>query len=222
MRALALSRTPHGETLVDLCDDCHALWFDRHESAQLTPGAIVSLFHEVQGRAAPARRGLPERMRCPRCRGELAKTQDLRHATRFTYWRCTAGDGRFTPFVQFLREKAFIRPLSHAEIERLKAHVKTIRCSGCGAPVDLAREMVCSFCRAPVEALDPESVATTLRSLHAAEDRRTHVDVDALADAIIAAHRRPPREGSANSALDLGAVDLIDAGLSILTSAIDG
>jgi hypothetical protein len=222
MRALALSRTPHGESVVDLCDDCHALWFDRHESVQLTPGAIVSLFHEVQGRAAPARRGLPERMRCPRCRGELARTQDLRHTTRFTYWRCTAGDGRFTPFVQFLREKSFIRPLTTAEIERLKAHVRTIRCSGCGAPVDLARDMVCSFCRAPVEALDPDAVATTLRSLDDAEDKRKRVDVDALADAIIAAHRRPPRASASNWALDVGTADLIGAGLSILTGGIDG
>ena len=217
MRALALSRTPHGDCVVDLCDACHALWFDRHESVQLTPGAIVELFQEVQRSPVPARRPLPERMRCPRCRGTLAKTQDLRHATRFTYWRCTNGDGRFTPFVQFLREKDFIRPLTPAEIERLKAHIRTVRCSGCGAPVDLAREMVCSFCRAPVEALDPDAMSRTLASLNTAERKRTTVDVDALADAIIASHRRPPAPpGTSNWPLDLVAVDLIGAGVSII------
>jgi hypothetical protein len=119
---------------------------------------------------------------------------------------------------QFLREKDFIRPLSFAEIERLKAHVRTIRCSGCGAPVDLARDMVCSFCRAPVEALDPAAIATTLKSLGDAEVKRTTVDVDALADAIIASHRRlPSGRGSTGIGVDPG--DLIAAGVSIVVAA---
>jgi hypothetical protein len=220
MRALVLGRKPHGESVVDLCDGCHALWLDTHESVQLTPGAIVSLFREVSAAAAPARRALPASMQCPRCRGSLAPTHDLRHATRFSYWRCTKGHGRFTPFVQFLREKDFIRPLSPAEIERLKAHVRTIRCSGCGASVDLARDMVCSFCRAPVEALDPAAVATTLKSLGEAEIKRTTVDVDALVDAIIASHRRlPSRRGSAGVGVDPG--DLIAVGVSIVAAFSD-
>jgi hypothetical protein len=220
MRALVLGRKPHGESVVDLCDGCHALWLDTHESVQLTPGAIVSLFREVSSAGAPTRRALPAALHCPRCGASLAQTQDLRHSTRFSYWRCTKGHGRFTPFVQFLREKDFIRPLTPAELERLKAHFRTIRCSGCGAPVDLARDMVCSFCRAPVEALDPAAVATTLKSLGDAETKRTTVDVDALADAIIASHRRPPLH-RVSEALSVDAGDLISAGVAIVLAAVD-
>jgi len=190
MRALVLGRKPHGKCVVDLCEGCHALWLDTHESVQLTPGAIVSLFREVSAAGLPMRRGLPAALRCPRCKAALAQPHDLRHSTRFSYWRCGKGHGRFTPFVQFLREKDFIRPLTPAELERLKAQVRTIRCSGCGAPVDLQRDMVCSFCRAPIEALDPAAVGDTLKSLSNAEARRTTIDVDALADAVIASHRR--------------------------------
>jgi len=219
MRALVLERKPHGECVVDLCDGCHALWLDTHESVQLTPGAIVSLFREVNAAGAPTRRGLPATLQCPRCRASLAQTRDLRHSTRFSYWRCAKGHGRFTPFVQFLREKDFIRPLTPAELERLKAHVRTIRCSGCGAPIDLARDMVCSFCRAPVEALDPAAVATTLKSLGEAEAKRTTIDVDALADAIIASNRRPPAHHvPATVGVDSG--DLIDAGVAIVVAAL--
>ena len=219
MRALALGRKPHGECVVDLCDGCHALWFDTHESVQMTPGAIVSLFREVSAAGAPMRRGLPATIPCPRCRAALAQTQDLRHSTRFSYWRCTKGHGRFTPFVQFLREKDFIRPLTPAELERLKAQVRTIRCSGCGAPIDLGRDRVCSFCRAPVEALDSAAVATTLKSLGEAEVKRTTIDVDALADAIIASHRREPAQ-RVSEAVGLDPGDVITAGLAIVVAGV--
>jgi hypothetical protein len=219
MRVLVLGRKGgHGEIAVDLCHQCHALWFDTHESVQLTPGAIVSLFREVRAAPAAARRALPASMQCPRCRATLAQTQDLRHATRFSYWRCPRGHGRFTPFVQFLREKDFIRPLTHAEIERLKAHIRTIRCSGCGAPVDLAREMVCGFCRSPVEALDPAAVATTLDTLDKAEARRQHVDVDALAGAIVESHRNPRAAAATIAAFASG--DLISAGVALFIDAL--
>ncbi len=171
MRAVAVARTPHGECDVDLCDRCHALWFDAFESAQLAPAAILALFREVARAPDPSRRALPSSMRCPRCRSMLANTQDLRHDTRFGYWRCPKGHGRLTPFVQFLREKAFIRPLSQQELARLKEHVRSIRCSGCGASVELARDMVCRYCGVPVEALDPDALARTVAALEQAQSR---------------------------------------------------
>ena len=94
-------------------------------------------------------------------------TQDVQRSTRFSYWRCPHRHGRFTPFVQFLREKNFVRALSPAELATLKLHVRTVRCSGCGAPVDLGRDMVCRYCRGSVEALDPDVVETTCSTRYA-------------------------------------------------------
>ena len=65
MRALVLGRKPHGESVVDLCDGCHALWLDTHESVQLTPGAIVALFREVSARRRAGASRLPARDAMP-------------------------------------------------------------------------------------------------------------------------------------------------------------
>jgi hypothetical protein len=163
-------------------------------------------------------------MPCPRCRATLAATQDLQRSTRFSYWRCPKSHGRFTPFVQFLREKSFVRPLSAAEIDRLKAHIRTIRCSGCGATVELARDMVCRYCRAPIEALDPDAVANTLAALQRAEVERNTVDIDRLADAILAQQPRPAWQERAGSTLagTTTGVDLIGAGLTLLVGSLRG
>jgi hypothetical protein len=64
-------------------------------------------------------------------------THDLGKNGRFTYYhyRCERGDGRLTPFTEFLRDKQFVRALAPAELVRVRAEVKQIRCSGCGAPI---------------------------------------------------------------------------------------
>jgi Transcription factor zinc-finger len=221
MRAVTFDTTPHGRTDIDLCDDCHALWFDAFESVRLTPAATLGLFREVHGAAAPARRAIPMSLACPRCRGTLAPTQDLQRSTRFTYWRCPKGHGRFTPFVQFLREKDFVRPLSAAEIEKLKVHIRSVRCSGCGAAVDLARDMACRYCRAPIEALDPNAVTGTIDALERAEKRRTTLDVDRLADAILAHPPRPAwQQGAALDTTRGVDVDLIGAGVALVLASL--
>ena len=221
MRALDVERTPVGHSTIDLCERCHALWFDAFESVRLTPSATIALFREVHGAAAPAPRALPEHLPCPRCRATLVATQDLQRSTRFTYWRCPNRHGRFTPFVQFLREKNFVRTLSPAELATLKLHVRTVRCSGCGAPVDLARDMVCRYCRAPVEALDPDAVAETLGRLEEAERGRTTIDVARLADALLAQAPRPAWRTAIDVAPDSG-LDLIGTGIALVVSALSG
>jgi hypothetical protein len=78
------------------------------------------------------------------------------------------GHGRLTPFFQFLREKNFIRPIPKEELERLKSLVKVVRCSSCGAPIDLATSTACEFCRAPIAILDPEAASRAVRELASA------------------------------------------------------
>ena len=185
MRSLALARAPLAPISIDLCDDCQAIWFDATESQQLTPGAVIELFRAIGSSQATQREAYPALLPCPRCTTPLSFTQDLQHTTRFTYYRCRYGHGRFTPFVQFLREKNFIRPLDPKELERLRAVVTTVRCVSCGAPVPLERSAVCPYCGAPVMLLDPDAVQKALAQLETAEARRTE-EKPLSGDAVIA------------------------------------
>jgi hypothetical protein len=217
MQPQRLARKPFGEETVDCCATCQALWFDAFESVQLTPGATLALFDTIRKSTPATVRALPSRLPCPRCTLPLEITHDLQRTTRFTYYRCAAGHGRFTPFVQFLREKDFIRPLSPAELARLRQTIRVVQCSSCGAPVDLEKDTACPYCRAPIAILDPDAVNATVRALQSAETKRTTIDVDAVVDGILEAHRRAREED--RSALAWGgnnvvAVDLVALGLA--------
>lgn len=189
-------RQTHGELILDICWDCHAIWFDQYESAQLTPGAVIELFrliHEHRGQPA---RALADSMACPHCKARLLLTQDLQRTNRLTYHRCPAGHGRLTSFFQFLREKQFIRSLSQPEIEKLRATVAQVRCSGCGAVVDLARDSACGYCRSPISVLDADAVEKALSALSDADRRRTQPDAAEMAaafESLLATHREPKR-----------------------------
>jgi len=187
-------RQIHGEVILDLCWDCHALWFDQFESTQLSPASVVELFRLIHDHRGQTVRQLADAMACPLCRTKLALTQDLQRTNRLTYYRCTAGHGRLTTFFQFLREKQFIRSLSQPEIDQLKAKVAQVRCSGCGAVVDLARDAACSYCRSPVSVLDAEAVDKTLAALTEAHRKRTAPNSAELAvafESLIATHKDP-------------------------------
>jgi hypothetical protein len=155
--------------------------------------------------------------RCPVCKLTLALTHDIERTNHITYYRCPAGHGRLTTFFTFLREKNFVRSLSLAEIERLRQTVKQVRCSSCGAPVDVEHDGECSFCHAPIAILDPEAVAKALASLSDDERKRTQVSPTARIDAMLAtqrfenqiAHLEQYPHGRADSFL----VDLVDTAL---------
>lgn len=209
MRALRLGRTPHGEVVVDLCPACRGLWFDAHESPQLTPAATLDLLRAAGGPPEPVRAGDGPKA-CPRCRKPLAATQDLQRATRFAYWRCAAGHGRFTPLVQFMREKNYVRPLSRAEVDLVRSQIGTLRCSGCGAPVDLGADAACRYCGAAVVALDPEAIR---RILAASRPPTAPEPPPATIDALLAAQARRRGASPARGA------DLVLDGIAALLEA---
>ena len=213
MAPRVLERTPHGEVVVDLCVRCNALWFDAFESVRLTPAATLALFEAVRVAEEPVRTE-QQSLACPRCRAGLVETRDVRHTTRFVYWRCPRGHGRFTPFVQFLREKDFLRPLAPREIEQLKLHVRSIRCTGCGAPVDLSRDARCPYCAGPIESFDAGVAAATVRALEERTRARARIDVDGLADALLGAGASRPGAGTP--------LDLVETGLDALASWLHG
>jgi hypothetical protein len=164
---------------ITACAACNLFWFDKAESIRLTPKAVLELFQYI-GKAGTARKPLAASFRCPLCSTALATTQDLQRSTRFIYWRCRNDHGRLITFHQFLREKNFIRAPSPAELARLRATVRQIACSQCGAPVDLANDSACKHCGAAVALIDPEGVAKALRELAAGASARAPSDAAAM------------------------------------------
>lgn len=224
MQPGALARNIGGELQIDVCHSCHAIWFDRNESLQLAPGAVIELFRDIHRHRDDSRRPLAERPQCPRCRTALVLTRDFGKTGRFTYYRCAQGHGRLTPFAEFLREKQFVRALSPAELARVRAELKSVRCSGCGAPIDLERESKCGFCHAPIAILDPDAVERALKMWSDAEARRTRPTREKLAEALLdmktveSKARRDAKRWSSDRAIDsadLGG-DLLGGAIEIL------
>lgn len=164
---------------ISACAACNLFWFDKLEDVRLTPKAVLGVFQFI-GQAGSARKTLATNFRCPRCSETLALTHDLQRTTRFTYWRCRNEHGQLITFHQFLREKNFIRAPSPAELARLRATVRQIACSQCGAPIDLAADSACTHCGAPVALIDPEGVAKALRDLAAGASAPAPADPDAM------------------------------------------
>jgi Zn-finger nucleic acid-binding protein len=149
---------------IDLCTGCRGFWFDRYESLRLSQGATLKLFTLM---AEPGAAGGPQAkpMRCPRCRAQLALTHDMQHSTRFQYWQCPKEHGRFITFLDFLREKEFIRPLTAQQIAELRQSVQTVNCSNCGGPIDLAKESICPHCGSALSMLDMKQMAQMVAHL---------------------------------------------------------
>lgn len=161
---------------VDVCVDCQGIWFDEGESLQLSPRGTLDLFRLIGEGQAAGRRPLAERLECPRCSLRLTLTVDQQRATKFQYHRCARQHGRFMTFFHFLRARNFVRSLSPRELNDLRAKVKQVHCSNCGGPLDLEKDVACTYCRAPISMLDPEQVARTIAELQAADAKRQQFD----------------------------------------------
>jgi hypothetical protein len=172
MQARDFERHDHGTVPVFLCFPCAGIWFDHFGSVQLAPAAVIELFKEIYAHRDGTRTPVAGRMRCPRCPDVLAVSFDMCKTGRFSYFLCHNGDGRYTPFFQFLREKQFVRNLTAAELQRVRAEVRQITCSQCGAPIDLEHDTECKYCHCPVSFLDPEAVQKAALVWSDADHRR--------------------------------------------------
>jgi Zn-finger nucleic acid-binding protein len=154
---------------IDLCQGCQGFWFDGHESLQLAPSAVLALFRLIGTRAArPGRRETSE-LKCPRCRTPLQQVKDKQRTTQFEYLKCPREHGRFISFVEFLKKKDFIKPLSAAEIQELRRRVQFINCDNCGAAVDLVKSSECAHCGTPLSMLDIKHAEQLIAQLRDAE-----------------------------------------------------
>ncbi len=175
MQAELFSALYGGEVEIDACHHCNGLWFDGRESLQLSPGATLKLFASMYERKASALQPLVPVKSCPCCSQVLIETFDMQRATRFSYFRCE-DHGRYTTFFHFLREKNLVRAPTPKQLAELKANVKQVDCSNCGAPIVLAQSVTCGYCAAPVSILSEDSINQTLEQLQRQEAKRTTVD----------------------------------------------
>jgi hypothetical protein len=179
----------HGLVRVEYCLPCAGIWFDHLSSIQLAPGAVIELFKQIHSRAEAPRQPLADHLSCPRCGDLLEQGFDLCKSGRFSYFRCLRGDGRFTPFVQFLREKQFVRSLTAPELAKVRAQVRQINCSECGAPIDLENATACPFCHSPIAFLDPDAVEKAVKMWADADNRRHQsVTPQTVGDALAKIH----------------------------------
>jgi len=157
---------------IDLCTACQAFWFDKYESLKLAPGSTLQLIKLIGEHSTAGKPSLSTDLSCPRCGTQLLLTHDIQRNTRFNYWRCADGHGKFISFFDFLREKNFIRPLSPHEIEELRQNVQAVNCSNCGAPIDLMSASTCTHCGSPVSMLDMKQPQELLNQLKQAAEPR--------------------------------------------------
>jgi hypothetical protein len=176
MEAPSFERMYGRRLTIDVCHHCQCLWFDDQEFLQMTPGATLQLVASVAEDRSLTRQPWASPPRCPRCSRALAETHDLQRNTRFSYYRCPDGHGRFITYYQFLRAKNFVRPLSDEEVRELRARIQQINCANCGAPVDVERNAVCGHCRSPLAIVDPDQVRKTIQELKTAAEEKTGVD----------------------------------------------
>jgi len=206
---------------VDVCDPCQACWFDGHESSQLTPGATLALFRVMGQHVAKPRLQDAEVTRCPRCRAQLRRTRDMQRATRFEYFSCPNRHGRLITFLDFLKEKDFVRPLTQQQLATLRLLVQTMNCSNCGGPVDLGHASACPHCASPLTMLDLGHAEALVAQLQAADRRGGEPPDPALPLALARARREAEAafKGLPDSELWLRegtSFGLVGAGLSAL------
>lgn len=157
--------------VIDLCHPCQSFWFDRHESLSLTPGSTLALFRIIGEHATQRQAFLTDTAKCPRCRSRLRRVHDMQRMTRFEYWKCPHDHGRLTTFLDFLREKDFIRPLTPQQIAELRKNIQTVNCANCGASVDLTTGARCEHCGSPLSMLDMKQAQALIAQLRQADQR---------------------------------------------------
>jgi Zn-finger nucleic acid-binding protein/ribosomal protein L37E len=154
MNAMTMEAHLSAPVEIDMCSACQSFWFDKWEDMKLSPGSTLKLMKLIGENSSPRSAPYANVLPCPRCGSHLVFTHDLQGNTRFSYWRCVNDHGRFIGFLDFLREKSFIRNVSAQEINELKQKIQTVNCANCGAAINLTTDSVCTHCGSPISILD--------------------------------------------------------------------
>lgn len=222
MSAHRFMRKLAGEVELDLCFACQGIWFDEYESLQLTPAGVIGLFKLIHEHRDDQRLPLASPLRCPRCNERLIHSQDRVKSGLFNYLRCGQQHGRFITFAQFMIEKGFVRQLTGAELDELKLRIGVVRCTGCGAPVDIRNDSACPHCRAPIAILDTQAVEAALAGYQqAALKQAAPPDPVLLAEAILFSEReRSQRQRERGYGLNADIGDLLQDGVAMIWNRV--
>jgi hypothetical protein len=221
MEAQALAAHNGRALTVDICQPCQSIWFDTRESVALTPASTLTMFRLIGDRTGRASPTAADLAKCPRCHGRLRLTRDMQRNTRFEYLMCPNGHGRLTTFLEFLKEKQFVRALTPQQLAELRATVQTVNCSNCGAPVDLATSSACRHCGSPLSMLDMSQAQALVEQLQKADRSGQPID-PALPLNLERARRQTEASFSglvrdASFLDDVSGTDLVTAGLQALS-----
>ena len=201
---------------------CQLVWFDEHESTQLSPGGVIEVFKAFDAHRAPTRNPLPELLDCPRCNSRLALTHDLQRTTHFSYYRCDLGSRppdavRAVPAGKELRAAAVRQRARSAQSARSQRPVLELRRAGRSS----ARYRLSVLPFAAGDSRSRRRRQSTARAHHGgdpAQDHRRRSPRRRLDDAR-AGHWRLAR--SQTAAIDAGlAGDLVAAGVAIVAALL--
>jgi len=210
-----------GQIELDLCFACQGIWFDEYESLQLAPAGVIELFKLIHEHRDDQRLPLASPLHCPRCRARLIQSQDRVKSGLFNYLRCVQHHGRFITFAQFMIEKGFVRQVTGAELDQLKLRIGVVRCTGCGAPVDIRKDSACGHCRAPIAILDAKAVEAALAGYQQAAARQAPASPELLAEAILFSEReRSQRQLERGSGLNADIGDLLQDGVAMVWNMV--
>jgi hypothetical protein len=174
--------------VIDLCHECQAFWFDGYESLELSPASVLELFQLIGRTSGRVKGPLSGLAQCPKCAARLLVTKDQQRSTKFEYRECPERHGRLITFFNFLREKDFIRPMSPAQIDELRRNVRSVNCSNCGAPIDLAKGSACAHCGSPLSMLDVKQAEALVARLRDAATTPKRISPTLPIDLLRASH----------------------------------
>lgn len=152
--------------LVDHCNACRLVWFDKLESVQLAGLGWVALLRELQQPGEKPHASLPaigaRTPPCPVCHAALKPVHNRTRFGRFPALECPRCGGHLHSHSGLLAERGLVRPLLPVERRALIEEKRTLCCLNCGAPSEGHSED-CRYCASPLLMLDLPRLAHALR-----------------------------------------------------------
>jgi hypothetical protein len=150
---------------IDICGNCHLVWFDEFESVRLSGLGWLQLLRAML--ACPrSTASLPAQMQCVRCRTPLKAVRNLTRFGRTAALECSHGHGQFQGFSLLLAERGLVRPVNHLDRKALAQERRLLSCLNCGADASAQTDSVCAYCDSPLVMIDLPRLTSALHVRH--------------------------------------------------------